>query len=171
MVSHIILTNIGSRVANGNFAVLSIANVLLYIPRDRLNIWCSFGGGDTVDDFVTGEEHKQVCVIMEHVNSGENVLQINVVVRLCGLVLSNRVLGRVDVQGKVDSSGFEGLHAGVVVLAVVDCVNAKGVYAQFGKPEIRKELAGNVGIGLLSNALRNISRATVGIGQWVNRIG
>ena len=51
-----------------------VANVLLHITGNSLDIWSCVASGDAVDNFVGGDEHQQIGVLGEHVNGGEYAL-------------------------------------------------------------------------------------------------
>jgi hypothetical protein len=128
-----VLSNVSSRVSNGNNTTLAVSDVLLHVTGDSLDIRSGVGVVLCVDDLVTREEEEQVVVVGEGINGSKDVLEVSVVVRSVQrlLVLTvKRVLGRVGIESKVDTRIIEHLHALVVVLRVVDGVDADGVNAE-----------------------------------------
>ena len=75
-----VVINVCGRVSNRNRAVTTTANVLLHITRYSLDPWGSCTSVDVVDDFVSGEEQKSVIVLLELINGGKDVLQVDMVV-------------------------------------------------------------------------------------------
>lgn len=113
---HAVLRYIGGRVADGNVAVTALFDVPPHITGDGLYVGGADGSaGLLVDDLVTGEEGEGVVVLLEHINGGEDVLEISTVVRGEGVSSVDRVLGSVGVEDEVDASVGEGLHALIVV--------------------------------------------------------
>lgn len=122
--------DIGSGVANRNGTVASVVAVLLEITSDGLDVRSTIGSVAIVDDLVTGEEKKGVGVVGKGINSGEETLQVDGVVRDGGLIASDRVQGSVDIESNVDSSLGKSVHASIVVDAVVNSVDTDGVDAK-----------------------------------------
>ena len=122
-----VVINIGGRVSNRDRAVSTGTDVLLHIARYGLDPWSSHAGLDVVNIFISREEQKCVVVFLELIDCGKDILQVDMVVRLSWLVLSDRVFWGVDIQREVDTSILQRTHASIVVLAVVDGVDSDGV--------------------------------------------
>ena len=74
------LTDISGRISHWYRPVLSVADVLLHIPGDRLHVRSGIACWDAVDHFVARKEKEQICVLLEHINSGEDALEVDMVV-------------------------------------------------------------------------------------------
>lgn len=140
-----------SRVANRNLTVVAATDVLTQITSDGLDIGSSRGRRTVIDNLVTGEESEGVLVAGESINSSEDVLEVDIVVRLRGLGTVDGVFGSVDIEHQVDASISQGIHALVVVLRVVDRVDTDGVQTE-----------------LLE--LGNVTLATIGISDGVSQV-
>lgn len=92
-----VAVDIGGRVADGNGSVASAISVLLEITSDGLDIWGTVGGVVIVDDLITTEEEERVGVVGKSIDSGEDALQINSVVRNCWVCSVKRVFRSVDI--------------------------------------------------------------------------
>jgi hypothetical protein len=125
-----VLSNVSSRVSDRDSAALAVANVLLHVTGDSLDIGRRIGVVALVDDLVTREKEEQVVVVRESVNGGKDVLEVDVVVRAVeslSILTVERVLGGVCVESNVDTRVVEHLHALVVVLGIVNGVDTDGV--------------------------------------------
>lgn len=121
-----VLGDIGGGVTNGNLTGRPVADIALHITSDGLDVGSSTGVVTLVDDLVAREEEEEVVVALERINCSKDILQIDVVVRAVesGVRLAvKRVLGSVGVESQVDSGVIEHLHALIVVLGVIDCVD------------------------------------------------
>lgn len=118
-------------VTDRDTAIASVADILLHVSCNSLDVGSGVGGWDVVDEFVAGEEQKSVVILLELVDCGEDVLEIDMVVGLGGFVTSDGVFGGVDVEGQVDAGGSKLVHAFIVVLAVIDGVHADGIDVEF----------------------------------------
>lgn len=128
-------------------------HVVLHVTGDGLDVGGSQGGvAGIVDNLVTGEEGEGVVVLGELLDSGEDGLEVDGVVRLMGVGSVDGVERVVDVGNEVDASVGELGHALIVVLGVVDGVDTDGVDAK-----------------LLE--LGNVTAADGGIGQGVDVLG
>ena len=128
-----VLSNISSRVSDGNDTVVPVGDVLLHVTSNGLDVRSSVGVVPRVDDLVSGKEEEQVVVVGKRVNGSKDRLQVNIVVRTVEsvLVLSvERVVGCVGIERQVDTGVIEHLHTLVVVLRVVDGVDTDGVDAE-----------------------------------------
>ena len=129
-----VVVNIGGGVADGDGAVLAVTDVLLHVTSHGLDVRGGGGCGDAVDDLVAGEEEQGVAVFLKLVDRGEYALQIFGIIGIGGRVLVEGVFGGVDVQREVDSSLCQGVHACVVVFAVVDRVHTYGIDLELLEP-------------------------------------
>ncbi len=75
-----VFIDIGCGVANRYLAVFAIANVLLHITSDGLNVRSGLCCWDAVDDLIAGEEKQGVAVLGEFINGGKDTLEILLVV-------------------------------------------------------------------------------------------
>jgi hypothetical protein len=162
VVSHLVAVrlDIGSRVTDWHLAEATSVHVRLQVTSDGLDVRSAVSRLVIVDDLVTGEEQQRVVVLGEHLNSSEQALQVDLVVRLLGISSVDRVLGRVDVEGKVDASIGEEAHACVVVGTVVHSVNTDRVDAElleFGDIALAAILVGNgvLGVGSATRLIVN----------------
>lgn len=151
--SHLVsvLLDIGGRVSDGNGTKLAGRNVVLDVTSDSLDIRSSESGVIRVDNLVSGVEKEGVVVCGESVNSGEDRLEVDVVVRHGdgGVVQTiEGVVRGVDIDGEVDAGVSERLHAGIVVLGVVDRVDTDGVDAQLLELDDITRAAGGVSDGV-----------------------
>lgn len=129
---HAILTNIGSRIANRNLAVVARADVLSHVTSGGLDVRSGFDRlGLVVDNFIPREESECVRVLDKLINGSEDTLEVDIVVRWGRLVSVNRVTRVIDVENQVDASIIQGLHTFGVIGRVVNRVNANSVYAKF----------------------------------------
>ena len=144
--------DISSRVSDGNGTVSAASDVLSHITSDGLDIWRSWGGKIIVDNLVTREESQGVGVVRKRIDRGEDVLEVNRVVRWVGIGSVERVERSVDIEDQVDTCGCQLRHAVIVVGCVVDSVNTDGVDTQ-----------------LLE--LCNITLASGCICDWVDQVG
>jgi hypothetical protein len=125
-----VLSDISSRVSDRNLASLAVRDVLLHVTGNGLDVGGRVGVGLVVDDLVTGEEEEQVAVVGESVDGSKDVLEVDVVVRAVeglSILTVERVLWCVGIESKVDTCIIKQLHALIVVLRVVDCVDTDGV--------------------------------------------
>lgn len=155
---HAVGGNIGSRIADRNLAELAGLEVVSHITSDGLDV----GGGLVgillvVHDLISGEESECVVVLGEHLDGGENALDVGGIVRRTGLGTVDGVLGVVDIENEVDASGVERTHALVVISLVVDSVDANNVDAEL--LEVLDITLANIGIG--ERIL--VSRGTTGL--------
>lgn len=125
-----ILCHVCGRITNRDRTIFPACDVLLHVAGDGFDVWSAIASGDVVDDLVAREEEKSVVVLGERVNSGENILQIYIVVGRAGTHAVERVAVRIDVQSKVDAGIGQSSHASVVVGGIVNCVHADSVYAE-----------------------------------------
>ncbi len=132
-------TDICGGVTDRDLAIITVAKVLLDISRDSLDVGGGVASWDVVDQLVPGKEQEKVVVFLKLVNGGKNVLEVNGIVRLGGFVSADGVFGGIDIQGEVDASIGQLFHAHIVVLAIIDCVDADGIDAQFLEPRCRDE--------------------------------
>lgn len=72
--------DVSSRVTDGNLTQFASTQVRAKITSDSFDVRSSLGRWAIVDDLVTGEEGEGVVVLGEHVYSGEDVLQVDIVV-------------------------------------------------------------------------------------------
>lgn len=143
--------HISSRVTNRDGSVAASTDVRPHITSDSLDVRSSECVGIIVDDLVGRVEEQRVVVLGEGVNGREDGLEVDVVVgHGDGLVVQavERVEGGVDIQSEVYPSVGELLHAVVVVLGVVDRVDADSVDAELDE-------------------LGNVALATLGVGDGV----
>ena len=98
-----------------------------------------------VDDLVTREKGQSVVILGKLLDSGKDVLEVDVVVRLLGLGAVEGVLGGVDIQHQVDAGLGQDLHALIVILGVVDRVHADGIESEI--LELLQVALASVGIG------------------------
>lgn len=127
---------IGRGVTDGNGTLRARLDVLLHVARDGLDVGRGIGVVLVVDDLVAREEEQEVVVAGEGVDGGEDGLEIDVVVRHVEIGLGGaveRVFGCVCVEGEVDAGLVEHLHGLVVVLGIVDRVDANHVDAEINK--------------------------------------
>lgn len=125
--------DISGGVADGDLAGVAVGDVLLHVAGDGFDVGGCVSVVDGVDDFVAGEEDEKVVVVCELVDGGEDGLKVDIVV---GTVESSvrlaveREFRRVGIEGKVDTCFVENGHSFVMVLRVVDRVDADGVDAE-----------------------------------------
>lgn len=77
--------NICSGITNGNLAIASASNVLLHIPCRCLHVRSNIGVTGIVDDFVSGQEGESVGVVCKRIDSREDTLEVDTVVRGRGI--------------------------------------------------------------------------------------
>lgn len=133
-------TEVCSRVTDRNAAIATVANVLLHISCDGLDIGSGVTGRNIVDELVSGEEQERIIVFLEFIDSGKDVLEVDVIVGGGGFISTDRVFGCVDVKSEVDASIGKLFHAFGVVLAVVDGVHSDGVDVELLEPRGLNEL-------------------------------
>lgn len=92
-----VAVHVGSRVTNWDGAVASAVTVLLEIASHSLDIRGTVGGVVIVDDLVTTEEEKSVGVVGEGIDSCEDTLQVDSIVRSAGVTTVERVQRSVDI--------------------------------------------------------------------------
>lgn len=125
---HAVGRDIGSGVADGNLSQAAGVDVVLHVAGDSLDIRGGLVGALlVVDNLVPGEEGQGVVIFGEHLDSGENTLQVGSVVGRVGVLAVDGVFGVIDVEDEVDTSICESLHAYVVVGSVVDSVDTDRV--------------------------------------------
>ena len=144
--------DISGGVTDGDLTELVTAQEGTHVTGDGLDVGGGLGRGTVVDNLVSGEEGEGVVVLGELLHSGEDVLQVDIVVGDLGLGTVEGVLGGVDIEHEVDTGLGESVHALVVVGGVVDGVNTDGVQAEL--------------LEVLDVAL-----ATVGIGDGIGELG
>lgn len=144
--------DVSGRVADRDLAEAASVHVGLDVTSDGLDVWSTIGSGIVVDDLVGREEEQSVVVLGEHLDRGEDALQVDLVVGDLRISAVDRVLGGVDVEGEVDAGVGKSVHALVMVGRVVNRVDADGVDAE-----------------LLE--LGNVTLAARGIGNRVLSIG
>lgn len=85
--------------------------------------------GVFVDDFVSGEEPKQVRIILEGLYDGEDTRQEILIVSRGGFFAVEMLArdGSADVQEDVDSGGVVDRHTFIVVQRGVNVVDSNGV--------------------------------------------
>lgn len=127
---HAVLRNISGRVTNRDLAVTAGVDVRPHVTVGGLDIRGALGRLVVVDDLISREEHKRVVVLLERIDGSEDALKVDLVVRPGGLLTVDGVERVVDIQGQVDASVGEGLHALIVVGRVVDAVDTDGVQAK-----------------------------------------
>jgi hypothetical protein len=128
---HTVGGNIGSRVSDRNLAELASLDVVSHITSDGLDVGSGLVGILlVVHDLISGEESECVVVLGEHLDGGENALDVGSVVRRTGLGTVDGVLGVVDIENEVDASVVERLHARIMIGLVVDSVDADNVDAE-----------------------------------------
>jgi hypothetical protein len=151
VVGHLVAVglDIGSGVTDGNLAELAGVQVRLDVTGDSLDVRSAVGGSIVVDDLVTREEQQGVVELGELLDGGEDALEVVGVVRLGRRSAVDRVLGGADVEGEVDASIGEGVHALLVVASVVDGVDADGVDAELLELGNVTLAASSVGDGIL----------------------
>ena len=157
VVGHLVAValDISGRVTDRNLAETASVHVGLDVTGDSLDVRSTVGGLVVVDDLVGGEEQQGVVVLCEHLDGSEDALQVDLVVRLLGLGTVDGVLGGVEVESEVDSGIGEETHAGVVVGAVVDSVDADGV-----DTELLELLNVALAASLVSDGVLRIGSAT-----------
>jgi hypothetical protein len=157
VVGHLVAValDVSSRVTDGDLAKTAGVHVRLDVTGDSLDVRSAVGGLVVVDDLVGGEEQQCVVVLCEHLDGSEDALEVDLVVRLLGLGAVDGVLGGVEVEGEVDTGIGEETHAGVVVGAVVDSVDADGVDA-----ELLELLNVALAASLVGNGVLRIGGAT-----------
>jgi hypothetical protein len=109
---------------------VAVGDVLLHVAGNGLDVGRSVGVVLSIDNFVAREEEEEVVVVCELVDSGEDGLEVDVVVGLVegGRVLAvERVSGGVSIKSEVDACIVQHLHSLVVVLGVVNGVDTDGV--------------------------------------------
>jgi hypothetical protein len=119
--------NISGGVTYGDLTVSTASNVLFHVTSDSLYVRCGSSGGVIVDNLVTREESQCVGVVGKSVNGCEDVLQVDGIVGWLWGATVEGVLWGVDVEHEVDSGLSKEVHASVMVLAVVDCVDTDSV--------------------------------------------
>lgn len=144
--------DIGSGVTDGDLAQIVTSQERTDVTSDGLDVRSSGRGGTVVDDLVTGEEGQSVVVLGEHLDRGEDVLKVDVVVGSLGIGTVDGVPGSVDIQHQVDTGIGQGAHALIVVLGVVDGVHTDGVEAEVLE-------------------LLDVTLAAIGIGDGIGELG
>jgi hypothetical protein len=116
--SHLVAVrlDISSRVSDGNLAQSTGVNVGLDIASHSLDVRRTVGGRIIVDDLVRREEEQGVVIFGKLLHSGEDALQVLVVVRRLRLSTVDRVERGVDVERQVDAS------VGLSMLVHVHCI-------------------------------------------------
>lgn len=143
---HAVGGNIGSGVSDGNLAKFAGLDVVSHVTGDSLDVGsCLVGVLLVVDDLVTGEESESVFVLGEHLDGGEDTLDVGSVVRVTGLGTVDGVLGVVHIENQVDASVVEGLHTLIVAGAVVDGVDTDNVDTEL--LEVRDITLADLGVG------------------------
>lgn len=128
---HAVGGNIGGGVSDGDLSEFASLDVVSHITGDGLDVRSRLVGVLlVVHDLVTREESEGVVVLGEHLDSGEDTLDVGGVVRRTGLGTVDGVLGVVDIENKVDAGFGEGIHALIVVTLVVDSVDTDNVDAK-----------------------------------------
>lgn len=105
-----------------------------------------------VNTYVGGEESHGVAVLDKDINSSEDILEVNRVVRRLWISSVDRVIWRVGVQHQIDTSISQLLHTLIMVRRVIDSVDSHNIRSQ-----------------LLE--LGNITLADLWVGQWVDEVG
>ena len=105
---------------------------------------------------------------MELVDGGKDVLQVDGIVRLGGLISPDGVFGGIDIEGEVDASIGKGFHARVVVLAVINGVDTDGIDAQLLEPRCSDQWMRCSDVPV--DSLGNVTRADGSISQWIGGI-
>jgi len=111
--------------------VSTTRKVRTHISGDSLDVRSSAGGGVVVDDLVAGEEGQGVGVVGKGVHGSKDVLEVLGVVRDKGRSTVEGVERGVDIENEVNASIGQSAHAGIMVGAVVNGVDADRVDSQF----------------------------------------
>lgn len=115
------MRGVRSGVSNGDTRKAVSPLVVLDVTGKGLDVRGSLVGVLLmVDDLITGEEGQHVVVLGENLDGRENVLDVDGVVGIMGLLAVDRVRGVVQVENKIDASLGKCLHALVMVTEVVD---------------------------------------------------
>ena len=123
------VTDIGSRVANGDGAVALLGNVVLHVTDDGTDIEGSQAGGILVDDLVSGEEAEDVVEGLERLNDTKHLLVVGIGVGGPRSGAVEVAIGErgVDVEDHVDTGSIEDGGALVVVEGGLEVVDSDGV--------------------------------------------
>lgn len=123
--------HVSSRVSNRNLAQSLRVHVVLHVTSDGLDVGgTGIGSRLVVDDLVAGEESQCVVILGKHLHGSKNALEILGVVGRSGLGAVDGVAGVVDIKNQVDASVGESVHAVIVVLGVVDSIDADNIDAK-----------------------------------------
>lgn len=135
IISHdlLVLLHVCSRVADWDRAISSTADILLHISGHGFDVGCAVRVACVVDDFVAGQEGHSIGVISKRIDSGEDGLEVDAVVRFGGVRAVQGVQGRVSVKDEVDSCFRECIHAVIVISSVVDGVDTDSVDSKLGE--------------------------------------